>query len=202
MKAKKLIYGFGTNDGKHPVSYIDKKKDKRVMCPYYVKWVSMLYRCYSSAFHKKQPTYSKMSVSDEWAVFSNFRAWMVKQDWKNKELDKDIKYPGNTCYSKDTCIFVTKEINTLLSDSKKARGKYPQGVSYFKRDSNYKAQIKMYGKQIHIGYADTEQAAELLYLTAKILHIEEIAKKEIDIEVVKGLNKHKKLLKTKRSTLC
>jgi len=198
----KRIYGFGINDSKKPVSHIDKKTNKRVMCPYYARWVSMLSRCYSTEFHKRQPTYINATVSENWRKFSTFKTWMKTQDWENKELDKDIKYPGNLCYSEDTCLFIDKHVNSLLSDSKGIRGKYPQGVSYFKRDGNFKAQIKIRGVQKHIGYTATIKEAEALYLKAKILNIENTIAEGLEPETVEGLLKHKEVIKHRRDMLC
>jgi len=79
----------------------------------------MLARCYSKAVHAKNPTYSNCSVHPDWLIFSVFKTWMMLQDWENNALDKDLLIPGNTLYSKDTCIFVPAEVNILLRKQNK-----------------------------------------------------------------------------------
>lgn len=89
---KKTIYGVGTNDANYLVV------NKGVRCPYYKKWSSMLERCFSKSLHKKHPTYIGCTVCNEWLLFSNFRSWMMKQEWVGMELDKDIISIGNKKY--------------------------------------------------------------------------------------------------------
>ena len=87
----------------------------------------MLERCYSKHLDRK-PTYEGVTVCDDWLVFSNFKIWMEKQDWKGKDLDKDIIDPTSKLYSPDTCAFVPRYINTLLNTKQRLRGEYPLGV--------------------------------------------------------------------------
>ena len=42
-----------------------------------------------------------------------------------------------------------------------------KGYSWHKRDKNWKAQITLNNKTIHVGYYDTEEDAHQAYLTAK-----------------------------------
>ena len=97
MKPKKLVCGVGINDAGYVVMEFEtiivdgKRKRKRVWaCPYHQTWKGMLERCYSTKFQERNPTYIGCTVSKEWLVFSNFRAWMMTQDWQGKHLDKDI----------------------------------------------------------------------------------------------------------------
>lgn len=124
---KRLIYGVGINDSKS--TYIEGKR-----CKYYVTWKSMLQRCYSLKYKNKNPTYANCSVCDEWLTFSNFKAWMVKQNWEGKDLDKDILIEGNKIYSPETCFFISRRINTLLNVSKKRIGSLPLGVTFNKKN--------------------------------------------------------------------
>jgi hypothetical protein len=104
-KKKGIVYGVGINDADYVVSD----------CLYYRKWKQMMRRCYSSNYHITNPSYVGCSVCEEWYRFSNFKSWMVKQDWEEKELDKDILFPGNKVYSLDTCVFIDKKVNELFS---------------------------------------------------------------------------------------
>jgi len=173
LSNRKLIHGVGINDADYVVR--PTVNGKTVICPFYITWTHMLERCYRPNFHAKHPTYVGCSVSKEWLIFSNFRSWMVKQDWENKHLDKDLLIQGNKVYSPETCLFVTPAINTLLIDSGAIRGKYPIGVSFHKPTSKFKSQCKAGGKNKHLGYFNTPEEASDAYKLFKYEVIAETA---------------------------
>lgn len=178
LSGRKLILGYGTNDADYKVQPV--VDGKQLSCPYYAKWHSMIKRCYSEKYHAKFPTYIGCVVIEEWLTFSNFKSWMVKQDWENKHLDKDLLFKGNKVYSKEKCLFVTREINLLLHDHKSKRGLYPQGVHLSKRDKKFVAQTSINRKRKHIGYFGTVGEAYSAYKLAKYEHITEIALKQTE----------------------
>ena len=140
MKAKKLgaprlVHGVGINDADYEVTRYEyvivdgRKKQKRIwICPYYQTWKGMLGRCYSTKYQDTRPTYKGCSVSEEWLTFSNFRAWMEKQDWEGMQLDKDLLFEGNKVYSAETCVFITREVNSFTTDCGASRGEWRVGV--------------------------------------------------------------------------
>jgi len=142
----------------------------------------MIERCYSLKFHIKHPTYKDAIVHKEWHSFMNFREWMASQDWKDKELDKDILFPGNKLYSKDTCVFVDENINTLLLDCGASRGKYPIGVCLNKQSAKYESQVSVDGEKKHLGLFNTIEEASKVY---RITKSKIILDKVKDIEDVK-----------------
>jgi len=123
---KKLVYGVGVNDADYQIS--PRVGKKRAMCKFYSVWSDMIKRCYSEKYHIKRPTYKGCSVCEEWLIFSNFRTWMIEQDWKGKELDKDLLVNGNKVYSPETCVFVDRPLNLFTTDHAKGRGDHPLGV--------------------------------------------------------------------------
>lgn len=161
--AKTKVQGVGINDADYETSsYLITKHDnghrsfKLVWrCPYYRKWEQILNRCYSKDYLFRRPTYSGVSVCDEWLLFSNFKNWMEKQDWKDKVLDKDFLSGDTKIYSPETCIFIDKNLNSFILDSKAARGKYKQGVDFHKATQKFRARC---GNQ-YLGLYDTEDAA-------------------------------------------
>lgn len=171
-----LVFGIGINDA----DYITKQiiNGKEVRCPYYRRWVNMLKRCYSTSSKKDIRAYDGCTVCDEWLTFSNFKDWMAKHDWDGKELDKDIARYGNKVYSPETCIFVSADINRLLTDRRSRRGIYPQGVSRYRNGKSFFAGCSIDGKRVHIGTFDTEKEASDAYLTFKANHIYNVALKE------------------------
>lgn len=166
---RKPVYGVGINDS----NYITRIK--RMRCPYFEKWQGMLGRCYSPFEHLRFPTYIGCTVCDEWLTFSNFKKWMIKQDWQGNELDKDIKFTGNKVYSPDNCLFVSKRINGLLLDSRAARGEFPQGVSYHARGNKYQVHCKTDGKRNYLGLFSTPEEGSKVYSKFKSDHVYEVA---------------------------
>ena len=117
----------------------------------------------------------QLGLYAEWILFSSFKSWMMKQEWHNKHLDKDLLVQGNKIYSEKTCLFVSPEINSLLSNSGALRGACQQGVHFHKRDRNYRARISIDGKKVHLGLFGTEIEAFEAYKTAKYAYIKEVA---------------------------
>ena len=170
---RKLVCGVGNNDAQYIVRRV--VDGKQVSCPYYVRWFSMLARCYDTKQFARQPTYIGCTVCDEWLTFSNFKNWMVRQGWEGKELDKDVLVQGNKVYSPATCIFVPPSINKLLASKKGNRGAYPQGVSLNKLSGKFVAQCCVDGKVKALGYYKTIEAAQTAYRDFKYKVIRKLA---------------------------
>lgn len=136
MKKGILIYGVGINDADYNVS-VNKRVDGKMVtiwrCPYYNKWTYMLKRCYS------KDSYEDCSVCKEWLTFSNFKDWMEKQDWEDKDLDKDLYRGSLKHYSPENCTFVQKEVNSFVLTRAKYRGEHPIGVCYDKARELYQS---------------------------------------------------------------
>lgn len=160
-----LIYGIGINDADYSTRYT--VKGKRVMCPFYRTWMSMLVRCYSEKLQQSRPTYIGCSVCEEWLTFSNFKKWMEKQDFEGKQLDKDLLISGNKEYSPESCIFVYRTLNTMLLDRAAGRRGLPLGVSYKSKSLRLVSQIMLTGKKKHLGYFLTPKEAHKAWQQAK-----------------------------------
>jgi hypothetical protein len=194
---KRLVYGVGINDADYTVqinefSGIDSKGKKIYklawMCPFYSTWHNMLLRCYSAVYHKKQPTYIDCEVQDSWLRFSNFKKWMLAQDWEGKELDKDILFPENKVYSEDYCVFVTKQINTFFSERGAERGEYPIGVGLHKQSGLYRARCgDTEGGRYNLGYFKTPEEAHKAWLQCKLEQARILASKQTDVRVAKAI---------------
>lgn len=167
-KSHKLVEGVGITD----VTY----SPVATKCPYYSVWQSMLKRCYNQSFLIKNPTYAGCSVNTSWHSFNTFKEWMQGQDWKDKQLDKDIRVPGNKIYGPDTCLFVSHHINGLLCTQPNSRGDLPIGV--VRHGLKFKAGLKKNRKTTHIGVYASQEAAAHAYRIAKADWVEECAVKE------------------------
>jgi hypothetical protein len=177
----KLVYGFGFNDADYVVQpTID---GKRVACPYYSKWQSMLER-QTPKLWERSPTYIGCKVCEEWRSFMAFRKWMVTQDFVGKELDKDLLGDGKV-YSPETCLFVTSQVNSFTLDSGAARGEWPIGVNKF--GNRFRAKIKVNGKQKHLGCFATPEEAHHAWVIAKQDLAITLIEKQSDIQIAQAL---------------
>lgn len=203
MRLKKLVCDVAVNDADYAVVKYETtevngvRKRKQVwVCPYYSTWTSMLKRCYSAKVQEKYPTYIGCSVSDEWLVFSKFKAWMEKQDFEGNHLDKDLLVEGNKVYGPDTCVFIAPLINTFIIDSGAARGEWMIGASWHKKKNKFQSMCKnpFTKKQEHLGLFTTEQAAHNAWRKRKLELAHELAAIQTDLRVAKALiNRYSKL---------
>lgn len=197
MKPKRMVHGVGINDADYVVKksetigYVDGKQKQRLVwfCPYYRTWEDMLKRCYSDKLQERNPTYKGCTVSEEWHAFSNFRAWMEKQDWQEKALDKDLLFVGNKVYSPETCVFVSPMVNTFITDSGASRGEFLIGVDWHKDVGKFRARCKnpYTRKQEHLGHFTCEQQAHNAWLKRKLELAHELAAIQTDPRVSKAL---------------
>jgi hypothetical protein len=191
--SKKLVCGIGINDADYQVAVVEPRtmhsKTKIIWrCKIYDTWASMLKRAYSKSLHARQQTYEGVTVCEEWRTFSNFAKWMCRQDWKDKQLDKDILFEGNKIYSPETCVFVTQQLNCFLTDSGTIRGRYMIGCDWNKRVGKYRARVNDgQGAAIHLGYFNSELEAHLAWKTAKHNIAVEYSKEQTDLRLKEAL---------------
>ena len=194
---KKLVYGVGVNDAdyvvqrKEMIGYVSGKRKRKLVwvCPYYQSWKNMLQRCYSAKRQELIPTYKGCTVSDAWLIFSNFKAWMEKQNWEGKHLDKDLLIEGNKVYSAETCVFVTRMVNMFTIDRGASRGEWMIGVYWNKAEKKFLARCNnpMSGKQEFLGLFTCEQEAHKAWLKRKLELAHELAAIQTDQRVAKAL---------------
>ena len=174
------VYGIGVLGNKHPITI------NGVLTKEYELWQSMLRRCYSNtdvcgAFKKKNPTYEGCRVSENFKSYEYFYEWCNEQiGFGNKDwhLDKDLLVKGNKVYSEDSCVFIPKEVNILLTKRTASRGEYLIGVSWHKTKKAFVARVnKNKGKPEWLGLFKTEIEAFNTYKTAKEAFVKEQANK-------------------------
>lgn len=169
---KKLIQGVATNSKGDYTARLNGKMTKS-----YVTWHSMLTRVYCPKYQARQPTYIGCSVTDEWLEYQTFAKWFENHEYSNRgyHLDKDLLAPDNKIYAPDRCVFVPRQLNSLLLDRGNARGQYPQGVSFYKHDNKFAANISINGKYKKLGRFDTEIEAYNAYKIAKEQYVKDSA---------------------------
>ena len=173
------VYGVGIIGTKYPIT-INGVNTKE-----YDLWHSMLRRCYSDNSKKKRPTYEGCEVSDKFKRYEYFYEWCNEQigfgvdgNGNSFQLDKDLLVKGNKVYSEDTCVFIPKEINLLLTKCIASRGEHFIGVSWSNISKTFVAIVrKNKGKQECLGYFKTEIEAFNAYKKAKESFVKEQANK-------------------------
>lgn len=143
-----------------------KSRVNNIKTDAYIKWGSMLTRCYSDRYIK-QEAYEDCLVDPCWYNFQNFAKWYYENIYElsneNIELDKEIKYKHCKLYSPDTCLLVPHKLNTIFCNRAKDRGKYLIGVTKSNSSDLYCASCNVNGERYCIGYYETEQEAFLAY---------------------------------------
>lgn len=202
----RTICGVGINDADYVVNkykgIIAEDGNKKWVvvsrCPFYVVWKSMLNRGYDEKTKQKQPTYYDSSVCKEWHLFSTFKAWMETQDWQGKHLDKDILVPGNKIYSPETCIFVSRRLNSFVTDNAAARGEWPIGMHWNKKAGKFMAQCSnpLTGKNEYLGYFTTPEDAFEAWRARKLENVLKLAAVEnLQDNIVEALiNRYKNMV--------
>lgn len=106
----------------------------------------------------------------EFAEFCNSEfGFDRKRSGRFWNLDKDILKLGNKSYSKDTCIFVPNDINTVFINHQSSRGKYPLGVKWQNNGPNpLLSSYKDNGKQVYCGLFDDPMEAHRPWQVGKV----------------------------------
>ena len=197
MEPRKLVCGIGINDADYAVvkfestGYVNGKKKQKLVwiCSFYRAWKNMIERCYSTKYQERQPSYIGCTVSEEWLTFSNFRAWMMTQDWQDNQLDKDLLIEGNKIYSPETCVFVSQTVNSFTIDQGSKRGEFLIGVHWYKPREKFLARCgnPFTKKQEHLGYFTCELEAHQAWLKRKLELAKELAEIQADQRVAESL---------------
>lgn len=151
----------------------------------YDLWRSLKRKTEDKKWIDKNPSYEGVSISPLWRTLSTFLfdisnmvgyEMFINSGW---QLDKDILSKGCKVYSKETCCFLPKELNLLLTSRKRFRGKNLIGVTWVDRDKRFVAQLSVGSKRSQkiLGYFKYEKEAFYAYKVAKEAFIKEKANK-------------------------
>lgn len=164
-----LVEGIGVNDLKGQAG-----SDQ---CPIIKTWRNMIVRCYSGKYQANQPTYENKTVSDDWLFSSKFKEWMSGQVWQGLELDKDVLVKGNTTYSSETCVFIPKRLNNVLTNVSYKGGDFPLGVTKKldqPRKKPFVARVRFNtGKSKILGHFSSPEEAHKAWQLGKAIEIED-----------------------------
>lgn len=144
----------------------------------YIKWGSLLTRCYADKYIKRE-NYYDCFVCNEWHNFQNFAEWYSAQKYTipkdSLDVDKDIKYKGNKMYSPATCILIPHRLNTVICNRANDRGKYPLGVTKYVDNGKYAASCNINKKRVYLGLYNTPAEAFMVYKKYKEAEIKRVA---------------------------
>ena len=165
-KRKSLLYGVGIND-----TILSKNSTP------YSMWKKMLERCYGRRSVYK--SYRNCIVCEEWHNLSGFLVFFDTNYIEGFELDKDFLVTGNRVYGPSTCLFIPKEINTLLVRCGRGKDGILHGIRFSVRLNKYVANVNnpITHKREHLGVFDTVEQAEFAYISRKKEIIKKIADK-------------------------
>lgn len=131
-KKSQRIFGVGVNDYNGQVSN-SKNGKKKTYEKFYMFWKAMLQRCYDPKELKKNPTYEKNFVCEEWHSLSKFKEWFDDNYVEGYQLDKDLLNPFGNEYSPNNCWFIPQDLNKLMAIKTRQnnlKGVYWCGASY------------------------------------------------------------------------
>lgn len=132
----------------------------------YGLWGGIKTRCQEGgSFQRKEPTY--IGCINGFSDFQEFAEWATAQHGYSEvdhqrmpfQIDKDILLPGNKIYGAETCCFVPRRINSMLTSSKALRGDLPVGVSFHKSRRKFSAYCNTGTRMKYLGlYLNPEDA--------------------------------------------
>lgn len=180
--ARKPIRGVYVNDS----DYVTSKRidGKNQVCPFFKRWENMIDRC-SSPRYKSRLAYDGCIVSEEWHSFMQFKNWMNEQKWEGLYLDKDLLGNGKL-YSKECCVFVTREVNNFIADRLPGVGSRLCGVRLH-RSGKYQARVVLAQKYVSLGYFDDPEDACREWASGKYRAAHELASRQSNPIVSSGL---------------
>jgi hypothetical protein len=146
-------------------------KNSKDTHPIYRVWRDIKQRCYNKN-NKGYKNYGGRGISmcEEWLNNpKEFIEWCLANGWKQGlEIDR-INNDGN--YEPVNCRFVTSRENNLNARLLRSTNKSGyRGVHWHKAAKKWQSQIKIDGKQHHLGYFQTKEAAALAYNKKAVKH--------------------------------
>lgn len=140
----------------------------------YQTWCKICVRCSANGYYqKKKPSY--IGCTNAFGSYQSFCEWAVEQvgygnfedNGESWALDKDLLYRGNKIYGPDTCVFIPREINSVLVNPRLLKRDLPLGVYKRPGRRGFYAIGRENTKQVYLGVHDTVEQAFQMYLTAK-----------------------------------
>lgn len=159
------VCGIGVNDSIFQVR-MDLSGECVIHSAYEI-WRGMLRRCNSKESIANRPTYSDVSVCNEWLGFRSFHSWYKQNVKYGMAIDKDMLSGNEKIYSPETCVFVPIELNSFVTLRGNARGPYPIGVTKVGR--KFRSRVNDgNGNKLYLGDFPSQEKAHAAWLSAKL----------------------------------
>ena len=143
IAGRSKVCGVGINDADYLVQ--PTVNGKKIKCPIYTMWSSMILRCYDPKYSSRFSTYHNCLVDERWHSFMAFREWVLSQPtYLGLDLDKDLLFQYNKIYSPEKCLFVPHLVNVFLCNKRTTNTGNPIGVT--KTRLGYVAEVSLLGK--------------------------------------------------------
>lgn len=112
------VYGHGIND--EPYVAQPLINGKKVKCPAYVAWESMLRRAYDKSHIAKYPHHAGTTVCKDWKHFSMFLEWWKENNYDGFNLNKRLIIDSKE-YSPESCVYVPHWLKMFVQPIEKER---------------------------------------------------------------------------------
>ncbi len=116
----------------------------------------------------KNPTYSEVTVCDEWKDFQVFAKWFQDQVTSGNytdgyHLDKDFLSGSNKQYSPETCVFIPREINNVFVKKTKTNGCFGvhKSKSRFEVKTNFCERKRFEAEQDALDYYNSQKKIQI-----------------------------------------
>lgn len=184
---KKPVHGYHgyVGSGKYKTEGRDEN-GKRVHIQAYESWRKMHLR--SENYDGNHPSYSDVTVCEEWWCYQNFAEWFEKNYYEVEGefmcVDKDIKDPFSRCYSPSTCLIVPNSINEIFKNMELKPDGLPTGVHRRKdmKVERYRSETVILDEKgnvvpVRSKSCDTPEEAFEFYKKHKEMYIKQMAEK-------------------------
>lgn len=196
----RLIYGYGINDSEGPHTFICPETGKKIRERHNLKWAIMQGRCLSERIKREKPAYRDAHYCPEWRWSSVFEPWSHEQERilgmniRKLELDKDIFGTGDSLYSPETCVYVTKNMNNFFKGNKRnpENAHLPVGVYLHHKRRTPRYQVQLKGQ--HVGIFGSIEEAKIVSFRIRREYITEEVKdwpqEHVKQKILEKMNKH------------
>jgi len=148
----------------------------------YSIWTDMIERVTHSDKYANFKYYEDVTIDENWYNFALFLEDISEiigySDFianGHIDIDKDILSKLNglgKIYSKESCLFIPHELNTVLNFSQVSNTSGYPGVSYMPKSNNYQVGLGKHSKRVAIGNYKTAEDGFKAYRKAKIEHLD------------------------------
>lgn len=141
----------------------------------YATWCAIKRNCFQA---HRVATRGKRQLCEDWKLFSNFQKWFHMYYQQGYVITTDIASLGSNTYSPNTCAYVPKWLQSILST------KDVNGYCWRNTCKAYIATLNMFGKNVNIGTFQLEISARLAYLTARYKYLNLLANEAYDQDII------------------